>query len=127
MPLERQRRQTVLALREQVDGKKPRPQGQPGVLEHSAGGDRSLAMATVALEQGTVADAAGFAVTASRALEALGPAPGDQRGPAPVLAPESLQKRWQAHACLELHPVLGHVGHLVHPRVATVAGCCING
>ena len=68
------RRNATLVGAHQEDGGKPLAQRQFGVLEHGAGGDRSLSAASLALVQVAVLEAIGLVMTAVRADEAIRPA-----------------------------------------------------
>src|SRR5688572_17067001 len=78
----------ALALGQVVDGREPSRQRQLGGLEHRAGGQPDLLLATVALEQLTGLQRAEAAVAASRAGEARAPAHLEQRRAARLLGPE---------------------------------------
>ena len=106
LALEVHRRDAVLGLAEQVDGQEPSGQGQLGVVEQRAGGERGLMLATDAREDLAPAELAALVVAAVGAAVALGPARGKHGLFAlcdSFVASEELR---QALAFLKLDPVL---------------------
>jgi hypothetical protein len=110
-----------------IHGEKPDGQGQLGVGEDRAGGQRGLVAAVPALHQ--LARAQGdeaLGMPALRADEALRPAPAEQRVGALRLGAVLREKVMQTQTLPELDAVLGHVrtpggggyGASVRPPVA---------
>ena len=104
-----QGRDAALGLGEEVDGKEPNAQRQLGGLEDGAGEQGELALAVVALEGGPAGgEAAEAGAAAAGAVEAVGPAGGEEGLLALRLGAVVLEELGQAEAFLELDFVLGH-------------------
>src|SRR3954469_15368247 len=93
----------LLRLGHVVEGAEPGPQRHLGGGEDGAGGQRGLPPAGTALEQLARSDRAMASLAADRALEALGPAPAEQRLAAGLLGAALLLELGFAEPLLELH------------------------
>src|SRR3954453_7574134 len=93
----------LLRLGHVVEGAEPGAQRHLGGGEDGAGGQRGLASAGTALEQLARPDRAMASLAADRALEALGPAPAEQRLAAGLLGAVLLLELGFAEPLLELH------------------------
>lgn len=112
LAFERERRQAILGLADQLDGEKPGGQRQLGAGEQRAGGDRGLAEASIALEQSFCIpkdDAVGCG-SAGRTGEPVRPFHSRQRVCAARLNAKVANEVRQRRAGLEFDRVAGHDG-----------------